>query len=70
VEETKTYAPREYRGRMEYTTLGGIARFVARERRNRDAGGAVCAECGKSGPLVRDLEDGQMKHERCCDIAP
>lgn len=70
VEQTKVYSPREYRGRMEYTTLGSIARFVERERRNRAEGGQVCAECGKSGELVSDLEDGQLKHRHCCDIAP
>ena len=74
VEEVKRYQPRErtYRGHTttEYTTLGGIARFVERERRNRAEGGAVCAECGKSGELVQDLEDGMMKHRHCCDIEP
>lgn len=70
VEQTKTYSPREYRGRMEYTTLGSIARFVAHERHNRAEGGEVCAECGKSGDLVTDLEDGLRKHRRCCDIEP
>ena len=33
-------------------------------------GGNVCADCGRSGALVRDLEDGLMKHYNCCDIAP
>ena len=28
----------------------------------------VCAECGRPGALVRDLEDGQLKHRYCCDI--
>jgi hypothetical protein len=32
--------------------------------------GNVCAECGKGGSLVSDLEDGLMKHRRCCDIEP
>jgi hypothetical protein len=71
----KTYQSREVRrgyGRTqtEYTTLGSIRSFVERERRNREQGGGVCAECGKSGDLVRDLEDGQMKHSHCCDIPP
>lgn len=70
VEEVKHYEPREYRGRTEYTTLGSIARLVDRENRNRAEGEEVCAECGKSGGLVSDLEDGQMKHRHCCDIAP
>lgn len=71
----KEYHPREaFRGygrggrQTEYTTLGSIRRFVEREGRNRAAGGAVCAECGTSGELIRDLEDGLMKHRRCCDI--
>ena len=29
-----------------------------------------CAECGRGGQLVQDLEDGLMKHYRCCDIPP
>lgn len=33
-------------------------------------GGAVCAECGKGGRLVADMEDGQMKHYSCCDMPP
>ncbi len=32
--------------------------------------GRACAECGKSGALVADLEDGLFKHYRCCDIPP
>lgn len=66
----KTYQPREYRGRVEYQTLGSLARFISKEKRNRDEGGAVCAECGRSGELVADLEDGMLKHYRCCDIPP
>lgn len=27
-----------------------------------------CAECGRGGSLVRDLEDGLMKHYGCCDM--
>lgn len=73
VEVVKTYHPRErrgYRGRVtfEHTTLGGIADFVRREERNRQAGGPVCAACGRSGELVEDLEDGLMKHRGCCDM--
>lgn len=33
-------------------------------------GGDTCAECGRGGALVEDLEDGLMKHYRCCDIPP
>ena len=29
-----------------------------------------CQECGGLGRLVRDLEDGAMKHRACCDIEP
>ena len=72
---TKTYQPREYRtfrGRTTttYTTLGSIRSFIEREKANRANGGDVCAACGTSGELVRDLEDGLMKHPRCCDMAP
>ena len=67
---TKTYPVREYRGRQQYTTLGSIRDFLVREKSNRERGGAVCAECGKSGDLVTDLEDGLLKHYRCCDIPP
>lgn len=78
VEEIKRYEPRQvwdgrrYSGRTvtQHTTLGSIAKFIAREQRNRAAGGDVCAECGKSGELVSDLEDGQLKHRHCCDIEP
>lgn len=30
----------------------------------------VCAECGRPGRLVADLEDGLLKHYNCCDIPP
>lgn len=29
-----------------------------------------CAVCKQPGHLVRDLEDGELKHYRCCDIPP
>lgn len=29
-----------------------------------------CAECGRPGALVIDMEDGMPKHYRCCDIPP
>jgi hypothetical protein len=70
VEELKRYQSREYRGRTKHTTLGSIARFIAREQVNREAGGEVCAACGRSGELVQDVEDGLMKHHGCCDMAP
>lgn len=38
--------------------------------REVDADQGVCAECGRPGPLVADLEDGLLKHRNCCDIAP
>lgn len=75
VEQTKAYQPREhtYRGRTEtrYTTLGSIAEFIADQQEARANGEPECAGCGKrGGELVRDLEDGLLKHPRCCDIAP
>ena len=35
-----------------------------------DVQGGRCAECGRKGVLVRDLEDGLLKHINCCDIPP
>lgn len=72
VEQTKEYRPRErtFRGRTEtsYTTLGGIAKFVAEQRRAEAAGEPACVACGKRGELIRDLEDGGMKCYGCCDM--
>jgi hypothetical protein len=42
----------------------------ARGAKHIGSRGATCAECGRGGPLVQDLEDGLMKHYRCCDIPP
>ncbi len=70
----KTYTPREvrtgFRGatRTEYQTLGGIAAFVARERKAEKAGEPACPCCGRRGPLIHDLEDGIDKCFSCCDI--
>ena len=77
VRVVKTYTPREVwdgrrysgRTRTEYTTLGGIADFVRDQRRAEKDGVQACADCGKrSHDLVRDLEDGGMKCQSCCDI--
>jgi hypothetical protein len=74
IEVVKHYRPleRTFRGHThtEHMTLGKIRRFVEGERENREAGGDVCAECGRSGELVADLEDGMLKHRRCRDIEP
>ena len=43
---------------------------ITRSGGGRASGGRVCAECGKGGALVADLEDGLLKHYRCCDIPP
>jgi hypothetical protein len=45
----KTYSPREYRGRTEYTTLGSIQRFIAQQRDPETRRGECC-ECGAYGP--------------------
>jgi hypothetical protein len=45
----KTYAPREYRGRTEYTTLGSLRRFIARQK-NTETRCGECYECGAHGP--------------------
>lgn len=37
---------------------------------SRPSSGDVCAECGRGGHLVADLEDGLYKHRHCCDIEP
>lgn len=36
----------------------------------RTAGSRACAECGRGGALVQDMEDGLMKHYGCCDMPP
>lgn len=76
VEQTKEYKPREvwdggrYSNRTvtQYTTLGSIADFVAKQKRAKAAGLPECVECGKRGELVHDLEDGGMKCRACCDM--
>lgn len=68
-ELVKTYAPREYRGRTEYTTLGSIRRFVERQKAGERDGLPQCAACGKrSNDLHHDLEDGLQKCYGCCDM--
>jgi hypothetical protein len=74
----KTYQPREvwdgrrYSGRTvtQHMTLGRIRRFLDEQREARASGEPTCAECGRPGELVADLEDGCLKHYRCCDIPP
>jgi len=48
-------------------SLCAISRAVPK---NNSRNGSVCAECGRGGPLVTDLEDGLRKHYRCCDLPP
>jgi hypothetical protein len=68
-ELVKTYHPREYRGRTEYTTLGSIRRFVEKQKRLEAGDAPQCAACGKrSENLTHDLEDGLMKCHACCDM--
>lgn len=52
----------------QVTVTGGSSSASGGSSRSRS--GAACAECGKRGELVQDLEDGLMKHRRCCDIEP
>ncbi|GIW89677.1 MAG: hypothetical protein KatS3mg109_0109 [Pirellulaceae bacterium] len=47
-------------------TIGELKRFAERTKSNEPR----CAECGGFGNLVRDLEDGMLKHPKCCDIPP
>lgn len=62
VEVTKTYQPREVTygyGRLrrtEHTTLGSIARFVARQRDPATRRGC-CTECGSYGPVGLPCRD-------------
>lgn len=49
VDQFSRYQPREYRGRTEHTTLGSIARFVARQANPATRRGQ-CYECGSWGP--------------------
>lgn len=32
--------------------------------------GRRCAECGRPGATVEDMEDGLIKHYGCCDMPP
>lgn len=74
----KTYHPREvWDGRRNsgktitrYTTLDSLREFIADRKRAEESGEVCCAECGRPGDLVADLEDGQLKHRHCCDIEP
>jgi hypothetical protein len=64
VEQTKTYHPREYRGRTQYTTLGGIAAFI---RESREADRQIAAGEIPDGYCV-DNEDGMVKRRSECDM--
>jgi hypothetical protein len=48
------------------TPTTGASRSSSRRSRSYN----VCADCGRGGRLVRDLEDGLLKHYNCCDIPP
>jgi hypothetical protein len=74
----KEYHPREERGaygkttgRLVYQTLGSIKNFIDKQKQARESGAPVCSACGVAGgELVEDMEDGLLKHRRCCDMAP
>lgn len=57
-------------GVMLATVVGKTTETKPAGRSSRRSGGGVCAECGRGGRLVQDLEDGLMKHYNCCDIPP
>jgi hypothetical protein len=64
---------RRYSGKTVtvYPTVGSLREFRDQQQQARASGEPVCAECGRAGgELVADLEDGQLKHPHCCDIAP
>lgn len=70
----KTYQSRQTGygkwAREEHQTIAGIRRFIERAKADRASGAELCAECGRPGDLVHDLEDGLLKHRGCCDIEP
>ena len=57
-------------GKVLWEGEGVTLASIGSSNTGKSRGGAVCAECGKGGALVADLEDGMMKHRRCCDIEP
>jgi hypothetical protein len=61
---TKTYEPREYRGRREHQTLGGLRRFI---ERSREADREIAAGRIPHGYAI-DREDGQVKRRSECDM--
>jgi hypothetical protein len=68
-ELVRTYAPREYRGRTEFTTLGGLRRFVEGQRKAEERGEAACPVCGLRGrEMVHDLETGMTCCRGCADM--
>jgi hypothetical protein len=81
IEPGRTVTVRKRDGTEQAETVGRVvwsgdgvtlASLVAREPRGGrvKSGGRVCAACGRGGRLVRDLEDGLVKHYNCCDIPP
>lgn len=69
-EITKRYAPREYRGRTEYTTLGSLRRFIERVKRDEAKGEESphkyprtgCA-CGSRDGITQDSDCWTCKHD-------
>ncbi len=56
--------------RVLWTGDGIVLAAIKPQSNGSNRGGRVCAECGKGGALVSDMEDGLMKHYRCCDMPP
>ncbi len=52
----RTYPPREYRGRTEYTTIGSIRRFIEKQANPATRRGQ-CYECGAYGPVGQDCPE-------------
>lgn len=70
VEVVKTYSPREYRGRTEYTTLGSIRSFIERQKRDKaegrpDATGhpRTGCSCGSREGMVQDTDCAQCRFD-------
>lgn len=59
---TKTYPAREYKGRTEHQTVGGIRAFVEREKRAK-------AEGFEDGAHARAVRTGKCRVPGCCGSA-
>ena len=68
---------RRKNGTESVETLGAMIQerfgaffYVQVETDDDGEGEPVCASCGEPGYLVKDDDDGLLKHRRCCDQPP